>query len=95
VRKLDLALYRYPVIFGLVAGVSVLVLNTLTTGVTSITWKLCGPDPCPPNPEIEYGPFLDIQVGDAAIAILVGLVTLLVAVAVSRSARRRSEGSPG
>jgi hypothetical protein len=86
---------RYPIVVGIAAGAGVLVLNTLTIGVTSITHKLCGPDPCPPNPEYGYGPGFDIHAGDVAIAILVGLIAFLVAVALARSARGSSEGASG
>jgi hypothetical protein len=86
---------RYPIIVGIVAGVGVLVLNTLTIGVTSITHKLCGPNPCPPNPEYGYGPGFDIHAGDVATAILVGLVAFLVAVTLVRASRGSSEGALG
>lgn len=87
--------YRYPIIIGVVASVGVLVLSTFTTGVASLTYKLCGPDPCRPNPEYGYGSAFDIGAGDVATAILVGLITFLVAVAMARSFRGTSEGASG
>jgi hypothetical protein len=91
----DFMRYRYPAIIGVVTGLGLLLLTTLTVGLTSITHKLCGPDPCPPNPEYGYGLGFDIQAGDVATAILAGLIAFLVAVTLMRAPRGSSEGASG